>query len=190
MSSLPPELVERVEQLRAKLVEINTSEQNCMIDIMTNASRGTSIPEVQAVMARCRQAAAAAATTAIDTFRSECSIIGGQANSWTKAAIATTTATNVADFWTKSESYAAAFMAEVAALLPAHGPDKTTQAINNTCNDRSNGIEIAYDTFGVPGDRPLLPVMGLGSQMRTTATWAAHQPARRTATETAGADER
>jgi hypothetical protein len=83
MSSLPPELVEPVEQLRAKLVEINTSEQNCMIDIVTSASRGTSIPEVQAVMARCRQAAAAA-TTAIDAFRSECSVIGGQANSLTR----------------------------------------------------------------------------------------------------------
>ena len=88
MSSLLPELVESVEQLRAKLVEINTSEQNCMIDIVTSASRGTSIPEVQAVMARCRQTAAAAATTAIDTFRSECSVLGGQANSLARAAIA------------------------------------------------------------------------------------------------------
>jgi predicted nucleic acid-binding protein len=68
-------LVDPVEQLGAKLVEINTSEQNCMIDIVTSAARGTSLPEVQAVMARCRQASAAAATTAIDTFRSECSAI-------------------------------------------------------------------------------------------------------------------
>lgn len=29
----------------------------------------------------------------------------------------------------------------------------------------SNGIEIAYETFGAPGDRPLLLVMGLGAQM-------------------------
>ncbi|MBB5136562.1 pimeloyl-ACP methyl ester carboxylesterase [Thermocatellispora tengchongensis] len=28
-----------------------------------------------------------------------------------------------------------------------------------------NGIEIAYETFGRPGDRPLLLIMGLGSQM-------------------------
>jgi hypothetical protein len=31
-------------------------------------------------------------------------------------------------------------VAEVAALLPTHGPDKTTQAINNTCNDRASSI--------------------------------------------------
>ncbi|MEV2265537.1 alpha/beta fold hydrolase [Nonomuraea africana] len=30
---------------------------------------------------------------------------------------------------------------------------------------KSNGIEIAYDTFGTPGDRPLLLIMGLGSQL-------------------------
>ncbi|GGK52643.1 alpha/beta hydrolase [Planomonospora parontospora subsp. parontospora] len=29
----------------------------------------------------------------------------------------------------------------------------------------ANGIEIAYDTFGSPGGRPLLLIMGLGSQM-------------------------
>ncbi|MGH3811425.1 MAG: alpha/beta fold hydrolase [Pseudonocardiaceae bacterium] len=29
----------------------------------------------------------------------------------------------------------------------------------------SNGIEIAYETFGAPGDRPLLLVMGVGAQM-------------------------
>lgn len=29
----------------------------------------------------------------------------------------------------------------------------------------SNGIEIAYETFGAPGDRPLLLVMGLGAQL-------------------------
>lgn len=140
MSSLPPELAEPVEQLRTRLVEINTSEQNCMIDIVTSTSRGKSIPELQAVMARCRQAAAAAATTAIDTFRSECSVIGTHANSLTTAAIATATATSVSDFWTKSESQAAAFMAEAAALLPAQGPDKTAQAIKNTCNNRISSI--------------------------------------------------
>jgi hypothetical protein len=140
MSSLPPELVDPVEQLRAKLVKINTSEQTCMIDIVTSAARGRSLPEVQAVMARCRQASAAAATTAIDTFRSECSAICTQTNSLTKAAIATAIATSVSDFWTKSESRAAAFLAEVAALLPAHGPDKTTQAINNACSDRTSSI--------------------------------------------------
>ncbi len=140
MSSLLPELAKPVEQLRARLVEINTSELHCMIDIVTSASRGTSIPEVQAVMARCRKTSAAAATTAIDTFRCECSIIGTQTNSLTKAAIATATATSVSDFWTKSESYAAAFMAEAAALLPAHGPDKIAQSINNTCGDRTSSI--------------------------------------------------
>jgi hypothetical protein len=112
MSSLPPELAEPLEQLRAKLVEINTSEQACMIDIMTRASRGKSIPEAQAVMARCRQTSAAAATTAIDTFRSECSAICTQTNSLTKKTIATATATSVSDFWTKSESRAAAFVAD------------------------------------------------------------------------------
>ncbi|GAA2811267.1 alpha/beta fold hydrolase [Nonomuraea dietziae] len=30
---------------------------------------------------------------------------------------------------------------------------------------KSNGIEIAYDSFGAPGDRPLLLIMGLGSQL-------------------------
>lgn len=29
----------------------------------------------------------------------------------------------------------------------------------------ANGIEIAYDTFGIPRDRPLLLIMGLGSQL-------------------------
>jgi len=31
-------------------------------------------------------------------------------------------------------------MAEVAALLPAHGPDKISQSINNTCNDWTSSI--------------------------------------------------
>jgi pimeloyl-ACP methyl ester carboxylesterase len=30
---------------------------------------------------------------------------------------------------------------------------------------QSNGIELAYETFGRPGDRPLVLVMGLGAQM-------------------------
>ncbi|MDH2429043.1 alpha/beta hydrolase [Sphaerisporangium sp. TRM90804] len=30
---------------------------------------------------------------------------------------------------------------------------------------KANGIEIAYDSFGSPGDRPLLLIMGLGSQL-------------------------
>ncbi|MFI6507033.1 alpha/beta fold hydrolase [Streptosporangium sp. NPDC050855] len=34
-----------------------------------------------------------------------------------------------------------------------------------TLRTRANGIEIAYDTFGSPEDRPLLLIMGLGSQM-------------------------
>jgi pimeloyl-ACP methyl ester carboxylesterase len=32
---------------------------------------------------------------------------------------------------------------------------------------RANGIEIAYETFGNPGDRPLILIMGIGSQMVT-----------------------
>ncbi|MEU9830856.1 alpha/beta fold hydrolase [Streptosporangium sp. NPDC048047] len=34
-----------------------------------------------------------------------------------------------------------------------------------TTRVRANGIEIAYETFGSPGDRPLLLIMGLGAQM-------------------------
>ncbi|MEU4829577.1 alpha/beta hydrolase [Streptosporangium sp. NPDC023615] len=34
-----------------------------------------------------------------------------------------------------------------------------------TLRTRANGIEIAYDTFGSPEGRPLLLIMGLGSQM-------------------------
>ncbi|MFI6479196.1 alpha/beta fold hydrolase [Nonomuraea sp. NPDC050663] len=30
---------------------------------------------------------------------------------------------------------------------------------------KANGLELAYDSFGTPGDRPLLLIMGLGSQM-------------------------
>ncbi|WP_431899646.1 alpha/beta fold hydrolase [Nonomuraea sp. bgisy101] len=34
-----------------------------------------------------------------------------------------------------------------------------------TLKAHANGIEIAYDTFGTPRDRPLLLIMGLGSQL-------------------------
>jgi len=115
---------------------------------MTNAVAGASqdkrLPEVQAMMARCRQTAAAAATAAIDTFRHECSEIGAQAT-LTNAAIADAAAKSVLDFWIKSESYAAAFASEEAALLPAHGPDKTTQAIKNTYSDRASSINRYFE---------------------------------------------
>jgi hypothetical protein len=140
MSSLPPELADPVEQLRAKLVEINTSEQTCMSNVVASASQGKRLPEVQAVMARCRQASAAAATTAIDIFLHECSEIGTRVNSLVKAAIVAATAKSVSDFWTKSESSATAFASEAAALLPAQGPSKTTQAIKDTCSERALSI--------------------------------------------------
>ena len=140
MSAVPPELTDPVEQLRAKLVEINGSEQNCMTHVVASAPHGKSFPEVQAVMARCRQASAAAAATAIDTFRHECSQIATQTNSLATAAIVSAIAKSVGDFWTKSESCAAAFASEVAARLPAQGPDKTTQAINNICGNRASSI--------------------------------------------------
>lgn len=140
MSSLPPELAGPVERLRAKLVEINGSEQACLTDIVASASQGKGLPEVQAVMARCRQASAAAAATAIDTFVHECSEIGTHANSSAKGAIVAATAKSISDFWAKSESLAAAYASEAAALLPAQGPDTITQAINNTCTDRASSI--------------------------------------------------
>ncbi len=147
MSPLPPELVDPAEQLRAKLVEISASEQICMTDVVASASLGKSLPEIQAVMARCRQASAAAAATAINTFRHECSEIGTQANSLAKGAIVAATATNVSDFWAKSESYAAALASEVAALLPARGPDETIQAIKNICSDRASSINRYFEQF-------------------------------------------
>ncbi len=67
MLSLPPELAGTVEQLRAKLAEINGSEQTCMTTAVASASHGKSLPEMQAIMARCRRTSAAAAATAIDT---------------------------------------------------------------------------------------------------------------------------
>ncbi|MFN2533743.1 MAG: hypothetical protein ABR528_00645 [Pseudonocardiaceae bacterium] len=107
MSALPPELAAPVEQLRAKLVEINGSEQTCMTHVVASAPQGTSFPKVQAVMAKCRQASAAAAATAIDTFRHECSQIATQTNSLAKAAIVSAIAKSIWDFWAKSESCAA-----------------------------------------------------------------------------------
>jgi hypothetical protein len=143
--SLPSELADPIAQLRAKLVEINGCEQACMINAVVNAAQGQRLPVVQAVMARCRQTAASAATTAITTFRRECSAIGAQANSSAKAAIAAVAAQIVSDFWVKSESYAAAFASEEAALLPARGPDKITQEITNAYSDRASSINRYFE---------------------------------------------
>lgn len=145
MSALPPELADPVEQLRAKLVEINDSEQTCMTSVVASASQGKGLPEVQAVMARCRQTSAAAAATAIDTFLHKCSEIGTHANSLTKEAIVTATAKDVSAFWAKSESSAAAFSSEAAALLPDQGPNKTIQAIKNTCSGRASSINRYFE---------------------------------------------
>ena len=145
MSALPPELAGPVEQLRATLVEINGSEQTCLANVVASASQGKRLPEVQAVMARCRQASAAAAATAIDAFVHECSEIGRHANSLAKEAIVAATAKSVSDFWAKSESSAAAFASEAAALLPDQGPDKTIQAIKDICGDRASSINHYFD---------------------------------------------
>jgi hypothetical protein len=145
MPSLPPELADPVERLRAKLVEINGSEQTCMINVVANASQGKRLPEVQAVMARCRQASAAAATTAIDAFRHECSEIARQANSFANRAIVAATTGCVLGYWAKSESSAAAFASEAAALLPAQGLDKTIQAIQNIYRDRASSINRYFE---------------------------------------------
>ncbi len=141
MSSLPPELVDPVEQLRTRLVEINGSEQTCM----TKALQGKSVTEVQAVMARCRQASASAAATAIEVFLHKCSEIGTHATSLANAAIVGAIAKSVSAFWTKSESSASAFASEAAAMLPALGPDKTTQTISNTCDERASSIKHYFD---------------------------------------------
>jgi hypothetical protein len=124
MPSLPPELADPVERLRAKLVEINGSEQTCMINVVANASQGKRLPEVQAVMARCRQASAAAATTAIDAFRHECSEIARQANSFANRAIVAATTGCVLGYWAKSESSAAAFASEIAADSQPKNPPR------------------------------------------------------------------
>lgn len=140
MLSLPPEMADAIEQLRAKLVEINGSEQTCMTNAVASVSHGKSLPVIQAVIARCRQGSAAAATTAIDTFRDECSTLGTQVGSSAKAAIVAATAASVSDFWAKSESLAAALASEAASLLPAQGPDRTTQAFINIYRDRASSI--------------------------------------------------
>ena len=145
MSALPPELAAPLEELRAKLVEINGSEQNCMTHVVASALQGTSFPEVQAVMAKCRQAAAAAAATAIDTFRHECSEIATQTKSLATAAIVSAIAKSIWHFWAKSESSAVAFASEVAARLPAQGPDKTTQAIKSICGNRASSINRYFE---------------------------------------------
>ncbi len=145
MSSLPPELADPVERLRTRLVEINDSEQTCMTNVVTSALQGKSVTEVQAVMAKCRQASAAAAATAIHTFLHECSEIGAHANSLAKAAIAAATAKSVSAFWTRSESSAAASVSEAAAMLPAQGPDKIIHAIKNTCSDRASSINRFFE---------------------------------------------
>jgi hypothetical protein len=145
MLSLPPELAGPVQRLRAKLVEINSSEQTCMTNVVASASQGKRLPEVQAVMARCRQTSAAAAAAAIDLFRDECSEIGTQANSSTKAGIIAVIAENVSDFWAKSESYASAFASEAAALLPDRGSEKTTQEINKICSERAESINRYFE---------------------------------------------
>lgn len=145
MLSLPPELADPIEQLRAKLVEINGSEQTCMTNAMASPSPGKGLPVVQAVVARCRQNSAAAAATAIDIFRDECSALGAQANSSAKAAILAAAATSVLDFWAKSESLAAALASEAAAQLPAQGPDNTTHAINKIYSNRASSINRYFE---------------------------------------------
>jgi len=60
-------------------------------------------------------------------------------------AIVAATATSVLDFWIKSESSAAAFVSEAAVLLPAHGPDTTSQAITNACSDRASSINRYFE---------------------------------------------
>jgi hypothetical protein len=145
MSSLPPELADPVEHLRARLVAINSSEQSCMTSVAASASQGRRLPEVQSIMAKCRQASAAAAATVIDTFLHECSEIGTQASSLAKTAILAATARSVSDFWAKSESLASAFAAEAAAQLAAQGPDTTTQAIKNVFSDRASSINHYFE---------------------------------------------
>jgi hypothetical protein len=145
MLSLPSELADPVEKLQAKLAEMNDSEQTCMTNAVASAPKGKPLPEVQAVIARCRQSSAAAAATAIDTFRDECSELGTQATSSTKAAILAATAKSVSDFWAKSESLAAALASEAASQLPAQGPNKITQAIKNIYSDRASSINRYFE---------------------------------------------
>jgi hypothetical protein len=116
-----------------------------MINAVASASQRKSFPEVQAIIARCRQSSAVAAATAIGTFRAECSALGTQASSSAKTAILAAIATTVSDFWAKSESRAAALASETAAQLPAQGPDKTTQVINSIYSDRASSINRYFE---------------------------------------------
>lgn len=145
MLSFPPELTDLVEQLRATLVEINSSEQSCMISAVDSASQARSFPEAQAIMARCRKSSAAAAATAIDIFRAECSEFGTHASSSAKAALLAATATSVSDFSATSESVAAALASEAASQLPAQGLYKTTQLIENIYTDRAWSINRYFE---------------------------------------------
>ncbi|MGH3670829.1 MAG: hypothetical protein ACRDSH_09345 [Pseudonocardiaceae bacterium] len=116
-----------------------------MTSAVASASRTKSLPEVQAIMARCRQSSAAAATTAIDTFRATCSEFGTHTRSSAKAALLAATATNVSDFWATSESVTAALASEAASQLPTHGPDTTTQVIKDIYTDRVWSINRYFD---------------------------------------------
>ncbi|MFZ0119662.1 MAG: hypothetical protein WAN20_09840 [Pseudonocardiaceae bacterium] len=49
----------------------------------------------------------------------------------------------------KSESCAAAVVAEVAAQLPAHGPGKTNQVIKDSCRDRAALISRYFEQLGI-----------------------------------------
>lgn len=145
MLSLSPELADPVARLRVKLAEINDSERICMADAAASVSQGRSCPEAQAIMARCRQTSAAAATTALDTFRNTCSKLGAHTTSPTVAAVLAATATNVSNFCVRSESLAAASASETAAQLPARGPDMTTQVIENTYRERELSINRYFE---------------------------------------------
>ena len=96
-------------------------------------------------MARCRQSAAAAAATALDAFRKECSELRTRATSSAKPALLAAIATSVSDSGVKSEDVEAALAAEAASLLPAQGPDKTTQAIKNIYSDRAWSINRYFE---------------------------------------------
>jgi len=108
MLSLPRELADPVEQLRATLLRANGSEQTCMTNAVVSEAHDTNrLPEVQAIMARCRQGSAAAATTVIDTFRKECFELGTQATSSAKTALLAATGVfhSVNDLITAIEDY-------------------------------------------------------------------------------------
>lgn len=71
--------------------------------------------------------------------------LGKHATSPAKTALLAATATSVSEFWTTSESVTAALAAEAAAQLPAQGPNKTTQAINNIYRDRAGSINSYFE---------------------------------------------